>query len=77
MRYTTVHLLIPALVALTAGCSLTPEYGCRAPDGVTCMSASDIYDRDARGEAIRPKIKHDDGNSEESPKLPAPEGFAA
>jgi hypothetical protein len=40
------------------------------------MSASDIYDHDARGEAIRPKIKHDDGKPEESPKLPAPEGFS-
>ena len=76
MRYTTVHLLIPALVALTAGCSLTPEYGCRAPDGVTCMSASEIYDRDTRGETIRPKIKRDEEDTEHTPKLPAPEGFS-
>jgi hypothetical protein len=40
------------------------------------MSASDIYDRDARGEAIRPKIKRDEEDTEQPTKLPAPEGFS-
>lgn len=76
MRYTTVHLLIPALVALTAGCSLTPEYGCPAPDGVTCMSASEVYDRDANGRLIRPKRNQDEAEQDDSFTLPSPAGFS-
>lgn len=52
---------------------MTPEYGCPAPDGVTCMSASEIYDRDGRGETIRPKVKRnvDRGQEEDDAASPA------
>lgn len=70
---------VAAVLAAVAssGCSLTPEYGCRAPDGVTCMSASEVYDRDGRGEAIRPKVAEASKNGEDLPPLPAaPRGYS-
>lgn len=65
------------LSALICGCSMTPEYGCHAPDGVTCMSASEVYDRDGGGEIIRPRIQEGARDLDETGKLPtAPTGFA-
>jgi conjugal transfer pilus assembly protein TraV len=71
------RLSLLVLAVITTGCSLTPEYGCRAPDGVTCMSASEIYDRDGRGEVIRPKVEREDKkDGEEIPLPPAPRRFS-
>lgn len=70
------RLLASTLLATLGGCSLTPEYGCRAPDGVTCMSASEVYDRDERGEAIRPKIATNKEGGELPALPPAPKGYA-
>jgi hypothetical protein len=55
---------------------MTPEYGCHAPDGVTCMSATEVYDRDGSGEIIRPSIKEGERDLDEAGKLPtSPTGF--
>lgn len=69
-------LALIMLIAATTGCSLTPEYGCRAPDGVTCMSASEVYDRDGRGEVIRPKATETKDGEELPPLPPAPKGYS-
>ncbi len=63
------RMTVAGCVAALTGCSLTPEYGCRAPDGVTCMSASEVYDRDARGEVIRPKLERPPSEDEPLPKI--------
>lgn len=76
MKQLSFHFLVPASLALLCGCSLTPEYGCHAPDGVTCMSASEVYDRDGSGEVIRPRIKPHERDRDEALRLPAaPTGF--
>jgi hypothetical protein len=76
MRYLSFYLTAFGLSALMSGCSMTPEYGCHAPDGVTCMSASEVYDRDGSGEVIRPKIEQSEGEQEEAQGLPhTPTGF--
>jgi hypothetical protein len=53
---------------------MTPEYGCHAPDGVTCMSASEVYDRDHSGEVIQPRIEQEPDGSLNPPTPPT--GFA-
>jgi hypothetical protein len=60
------------LLALQCGCSMTPEYGCNAPDGVTCMSASEVYDQDGSGEVIRPRVEVSEGEQKEARSLPSP-----
>lgn len=76
MKHALSYLLTGLFLTLMAGCSITPKYGCQAPDGVTCMSASEIYDRDANGEVIRPKLEQDEGKQDKSLKLPTPAGFS-
>ncbi len=76
MRTLAFRLLAIGLPALMDGCSMTPEYGCHAPDGVTCLSASEVYDRDGSGEVIRPKIEQGEREQEEAQSLPpTPTGF--
>lgn len=76
MSHLSLRLLTIGSLAVMSGCSLTPEYGCHAPDGVTCMSASEVYDRDGSGEVIRPKIEQRESDLEEARSLPAsPSGY--
>jgi hypothetical protein len=76
MSHLSLRLLTVGTLAVMSGCSLTPEYGCHAPDGVTCMSASDVYDRDGSGEVIRPRIEQLESASDETRRLPdSPSGF--
>jgi hypothetical protein len=72
-----IRILYVLLVALNVGaCSLTPEYGCPAPDGVTCMSASEVYVHDKNGQVIRPKLNEkNDINTVDDGNLLPPNGF--
>ncbi len=72
MRYLSFRLLAIGLTALMSGCSMTPEYGCHAPDGVTCMSASEVYDRDGSGKVIKPRIEQSEREQDEAQSLPPP-----
>lgn len=64
-------------IALLTGCSLTPDYGCKAPDGVTCMSASEVYDRDRAGQVIKPKLDKEKSSwGAPDEHFPAPRRFA-
>jgi hypothetical protein len=74
MRFLSLRLLAIGLPAVMCGCSMTPEYGCHAPDGVTCMSASEVYDRDHSGEVIQPRIEQEPDESRNPPTPPT--GFA-
>ncbi len=53
-----IHRLVPlGLAALLGGCaSLEPQYGCPAPDGVSCMSISEVADRDEQGLPMRKRL---------------------
>lgn len=70
-------LMYVALIAMSlAACSTTPEYGCPAPDGVTCMSASEVYAHDNNGEVIRPKLDDEsDSGSVKGMNVLPPEGY--
>lgn len=74
-----LRLITLALAATTmAGCSLEPHYGCPAPDGVACMSVSDVYKRDARGEIHPATITphNQSGGGDTAPdSTPSPTGF--
>ncbi len=56
------RILLPLTLALNASCaSMEPQYGCPAPDGISCMSISEVADRDEQGLPMRRRMPPDAG----------------
>ncbi len=51
------------LAVLVSGCSSTPDYACKAPDGTTCKSITEVY-QETDGELRRKPIYSGDGSQE-------------
>ena len=62
-------LLTLASAATAAGCSMTGNYGCGAPDGVKCMSVEEVYQRSISGQLKETKSRPTDDpkKNEDSP----------
>ena len=73
-----VALVLLAAAALLAGCSASgldakTSFACKAPDGVTCMSVSGVYET-SRQNALPGQLA---GSSSTTPKADPPAGASA
>lgn len=65
----SIAFALTCLAAITSGCSsLEPKYGCPAPDGISCMSISEVSERDEQGWPMRRKDSDDKEAGREAPE---------
>ncbi len=64
--------IVPAILVVISigGCSSTPDYGCKAPDGTTCKSISEVY-RATEGDARRKSPYIDERSQADATYQPA------
>jgi len=61
--------------SLAAGCSsLEPQYGCPAPNGIACMSITEVSDRDTQGLPMRRRVPEDPTDDADTRESGAPGG---